>query len=203
MTGLLLRKRLVDGFTYSRMGAALLALLAAFAGETGWFARIVAFGFVTDAVDGPMSRLLKTASAHGARLDSRADLALNTAAAVGVMVLFPARLAAEWPLAVTAACAYAAPMIVGWCKFGRLTSYHTVLARVSLVLLPLTLVVWLRFDTLLPLQVSVAVLVLSGIEELVITWTLERPLDDVCHVFRVLNLDSRRREKCVPKVYGN
>jgi len=203
MTGALWRERFVDCFAFSRMGAALLALLAALAGEVGWFARLVAFGFVTDAIDGPLSRWLKTASPRGARLDSRADLALNSAAGLGVIVLFPARLAAEWPLVVTVALAYAAPITVGWFKFGRLTSYHTILARVSLVLLPLTLAAWLRFDTLLPLQISVAILVLSALEELVITWKLKRPQDDVRHVFRVVNLDSQRRERCVPKVYEN
>lgn len=197
------RERFVDALTISRMVAAPVALLAALLGETAWFARTVAFGLATDAIDGPLARRLKTASPRGARLDSRADFALNSAGLAGVAVLFPAQLAAQWPLLAAAVCAYAGPMAAGWLKFGRLTSYHTRLARASLVLCPLALAAWLRFDTLFPLQISVAVLVLSGIEELAITWKLDRPIDDVAHVFRVLTLDSRRRETCVPKVYEN
>jgi phosphatidylglycerophosphate synthase len=203
MMGTSRRERLVNAFTISRMAAAPVALLAAFLGETAWFAWIVAFGLVTDAIDGPLARRLKTASPRGARLDSRADLTFNSAGLVGVAVLFSAQLAAEWPLVATAVVAYAGPMAAGWFKFGRLTSYHTRLARASLVLCPLALGVWLGFDTLFPLQTSVAVLVLSGIEELAITWKLDRPIDDVAHVFQVLTLDSRRRETCVPKVYEN
>ena len=203
MIGTTRRERLVNAITISRMAAAPVALLAAWGGETAWFARLMAFGLLTDALDGPLSRQLKTASPRGARLDSRADLAFNSAGLVGVAVLFPQHLVAQWPLLAAAVCAYAGPMAAGWFKFGRLTSYHTRLARASLVLCPLALAAWLRFDTLFPLQISVAVLVLSGVEELAITWKLDRPIDDVAHVFRVLTLDSRRRERCVPKVYEN
>lgn len=201
MTGTTRRERLVNAITVSRIAAAPVVLLTALLGETTWFVQVVAFGLFTDAIDGPLSRRLRTASPRGARLDSRADFAFNSAGLVGVAVLFPHHLVAQWLLLVTAICAYAGPMAAGWFKFGRLTSYHTRLARASLVICPLALAVWLRFDTLFPLQISVAVLVLSGIEELAITWTLDRPIDDVGHVFRVLNLNSRRREKCVPKVY--
>ena len=201
MRGTTRRERFVDAVTISRIAAAPVALLTALLGETTWFVRVVAFGLLTDAIDGPLSRRLKTASSRGARLDSRADLVFNSAGLAGVAVLFPQHLASQWPLLATALCAWVGPMAAGWFKFGRLTSYHTHLARISLVLCPLALVAWLGFDTLFPLQISVAVLALSGIEELAITWKLDRPIDDVGHVFRVLSLDSRRRERCVPKVY--
>jgi phosphatidylserine synthase len=197
------RERFVDCFAYCRMASAVVALLTAFAGETGWFVASVAVGLVTDALDGPLSRLLKTASARGARLDSRADLALTSAAVAGLIVLFPDRLVAEWPLVATALFAWALPMAVGWAKFGRLTSYHTLLAQTSLLVIPLALVAWLGFDTLWPLQMSVALLVLSGFEELVITWKLDRPHDDVSHVFCIVSPNLKREATCVSKVSNN
>ena len=56
MIGTTRRERLVNAITISRMAAAPVALLAAWVGETAWFARLMAFGLLTDALDGPLSR---------------------------------------------------------------------------------------------------------------------------------------------------
>lgn len=183
------------------MVVAPVALVVAGLGLVDWFAGLIALGLATDAVDGLVARRQGTASAAGARLDTRADLALVVATILGVGLLFPARVVAEWPLLAVALLAYVCPMAVAWFKFGRITSYHTVLARLSLTLLAPALVGWLNFDTLVPLKIGVAVVVLSGIEELAITWRLSQAQDDVAHFFQVIAIESTRSDVCRAKVH--
>ncbi len=78
--------------------------------------------------------------------------------------------------------AYLTPIIVGWLKFRRLTSYHTILARVSFVLLPIGCALWIVLHTAWPIRVAATVLALSAIEELIITLRLSAPRHDVPHL---------------------
>jgi cardiolipin synthase len=141
-----------------------------------------------------VARAWKLDLQHGARLDSRADVIFYSASLVGLVLLAPARLAAEWLLFTTIVAAYVTPMVAALCKFGRITSYHTVLDRISLLLLAPALLLWLWFDTIVLLRIAVAVFVLSALEELVMTWKLQEPRDNVPHLFRLFVLNPRRRE---------
>ena len=199
MTPLPRRLSLADRLTISRMVCAPL-LLGAAAGElTGWFFGIAAYGLATDAIDGRIARYFNNASRRGARLDSIADVTFNWSLLVGLVMLFPARFAAEWARTTTVVVAYAVPIVAGWYKFGRLTSYHTILNRVALPMVVAGAFLWLWFDTLLPVGAGIAVMVVAAIEELLITWKLERLRDNVTSIFQLYDPKSQRREACVPK----
>ena len=197
------RLTLADRITVSRMLAAPLLPLVALGGATELFTGLVAYGLATDAIDGTVARALNHHSPRGAQLDSQADAIFYSASLLGLAVLFPAQLAAEWSLATVALLAYVGPMVAALYKFGRLTSYHTILDRVSLVMLAPALFIWLWFDTILYLRIAVAVLVISAVEELLMTWNLQEPRDNVAHLFRLLTLSPRRREECVQKVHDS
>jgi phosphatidylglycerophosphate synthase len=188
---------LADRITVSRMLAAPLAFGAAVIGSTGLYTAIVVYGLFSDAVDGAVARALKHASAQGARMDSLADVAFYSASVLGLAALFPLRLAAEWKLFAIATLAYVVPMFAAWCKFGRITSYHTVLDRMALVVIPPAVFVWLWSDTIFPLQTAAGVLVLAALEELFMTWRLQEPRDNVAHLFQLGNSNFRRRKECV------
>lgn len=190
---------LADGITVSRMMAAPLLLAAAVSGYSRAFLAIALYGFLSDAGDGLVARIRTTASVRGAQLDSRADFYFYTAVLLGLVWLFPARLGEHWMLLGTVAAAYATPIAAGWLKFHRLTSYHTFLARASLVLLAAGLFAWLLLDSILPLQVGTVVLVLSAIEELAITRLLTEIGDNIPTVFRLLNnTPSEKIDACNP-----
>ena len=185
-----------DLLTISRMVAAPALIVVAAVGSLLLFACLALLGLATDAADGAVARALRCTSPQGARLDSRADFAFYCAMLAGLVMLFPARFAIERTMLLLVLVGYLVPILVGWWKFKRLTSYHTALARVSIVLLSVVVPVWLWLGLVLPLRVVVAVYMLSAIEELVITFTLTWPRDNVVHVFRLFSASQPTRNSC-------
>jgi len=181
------------------VGAPLL-LLTAVLGTPPLFAAVMACGLATDALDGAIARATGTVSARGARLDSRADLAFYSAVLIGVPVVMPAQLRSEWEIAVVVIAAYAVPIIVGWLKFGRLTAYHTWLARVSLAGLSAGLFLWMVSDVVWLLHAATAVFVLSAAEEVLLTLLLHSARDNVSHLFIVLPHPLTRFRQCLPRL---
>ena len=185
-----------DRLTVTRMAAAPALIVAAATGSTALFVCLAALGLVTDAADGAVARALRCTSPRGAQLDSRADIAFYCAMLAGLVLLFPARIVTERTMLLLVLGGYVVPILIGWLKFRRLTSYHTTLARVSIVLLSLAVSVWLWLNTVLPLRLAVAVFMLSAIEELVITITLTRPRENIAHVFQLYRVTQPTRKPC-------
>jgi CDP-diacylglycerol--glycerol-3-phosphate 3-phosphatidyltransferase len=71
-----------------------------------------------------------------------------------------------------AAAAYVSPILFGFLKFGRLTSYHTRLVTVAAYLMGIAVIAFFAGWSALPLRVACLVLVLSQLEEIAITATL-------------------------------
>jgi cardiolipin synthase (CMP-forming) len=163
------------------------------------FIALALFGFLTDACDGLIARSLKNVSERGARLDSRADVCFYTSVLVGLLWLFPARLSEHLYLIGTIVVAYATPIVAGWLKFRRLTSYHTRLARVAAVLLATGLFVWLVWDAMIVLQLGTIVLVFAATEELAITRLLREPRDSIPTVFWLINNHTPGEDRCLQK----
>lgn len=170
----------------------LIAAAAMSAPQTFLFLAIA--GALSDASDGTIARLLNNTTARGAALDSRADALFYSATIIGLVILFPARLMAEWPTMTTVVLAYSFPILVGYYKFARITSYHTWLARLSIVILTPAIVSWLWFDSIMLFRIGVVVLAVSAAEELAITHTLNRPRDNIPHLFHLLTTHLQRRE---------
>lgn len=177
------------------MFAAPLLVAIALAQQPSLFLFVGVAGALSDASDGTIARWLNSASARGAALDSRADVLFYCATIAGLAMLFPARIVSEWQLATTVVLAYAMPIAFGYRKFGRITSYHTWLARVALATLTPGIVGWLWFNSTPLMFAGTAVLVLSAIEEIVITHILQAPRDNVPHVFHLLLTKPQRRER--------
>lgn len=172
-----------DRLTHARMVSAPVLLAAAMLDAPRVFVVVAACGFLSDALDGPLARAAHSASPRGAALDSRADVALCVAMLIGLAILLPAPFRAERVTLVVVVSAYVVPIAVGWLKFRTLTAYHTILARVSLVVLPLSVVLWLAWQTAWPVHAAAALLTLSAVEELAITLMLPAPRHDVPHLF--------------------
>lgn len=187
-----------DRITISRMIGAPLLLIAALTGQAQVFLALALAGFATDIGDGKVARLLNNTTSRGAQLDSRADLMFYSAGMVGLVLLFPSAFALEWRSGVVVGLAYAVPICVGWLKFRRLTSYHTLLARIALCTVAIAFFCWLWLDRVAPLRVATVILVVSAIEELAITWKLVVPRDDVSHFFQLLLPSPPRSEPCLP-----
>jgi CDP-diacylglycerol--glycerol-3-phosphate 3-phosphatidyltransferase len=176
-------RTMADRLTLTRVAAAPLILTAAMLQSPRAFAMLLAWGVLSDIVDGALARGRGEATPAGAALDSRADVAFYGSTLVALGLLIPAKLAGEWRLLGIVIAAYVLPIAIGYWKFGRLTSYHTALARLALALLVAGLGAWLAFDQLPLLRLGAAVLVVSAIEEILLTLLLDAAIDNVGHLF--------------------
>ncbi|MEO7041189.1 MAG: CDP-alcohol phosphatidyltransferase family protein [Gemmatimonadaceae bacterium] len=147
-------------------------LVAAGLGSVRAWIALFACAIVSDAIDGPIARARHTVSERGAVLDSVADCALYLTVPAGVLLLFPWVRAADGPAVGLVVVGYATPVVYGFLKFRRLTSYHTIAARVSGVLLCSAFLWLLATRVAWPLYIATVVLVLSALEEIAITRTL-------------------------------
>jgi phosphatidylglycerophosphate synthase len=158
--------------TLSRLLSVACMLVAAGLGSVRVWVALFAYALLSDVIDGPIARALGTASERGAMLDSIADCALYLTVPVAALLLFPWLRVAEGAVILTITVAYAAPVACGFCKFRRLTSYHTTAARIAGVLVCSAFLLLLAIRLAWPLHLAAVVLVVSALEEIAITVTL-------------------------------
>lgn len=160
--------------TLSRLASAPVLVLAAARDQELLFLGLLLAALATDVIDGPIARATGQTTDRGASLDSVADAVLYVAAPVGVALLKPWVLTGHPWLIAAILAAWAAPIAVGVVRFYRLTSYHTVAARVSGAALAAGGLALLLTDLVWPLRLAAAALWLSAIEEIAITCVLPR-----------------------------
>jgi len=147
-------------------------LLLAWGEEPTLFLVAFATALASDVVDGFLARWLKVDSEGGAELDSWSDLCMYVSASLGVWLLAPELILGQLPLVVAMAVGYAAPILYGFLKFRRLTSYHTWAAKLSAVLAGGTMLTIVLFEVTWPLWIAGPVFLVSAVEEICVTTLL-------------------------------
>jgi hypothetical protein len=144
---------------------------------------------------GPLRRLagaaLRPESALGTLLDSYGDLATYTTVPLCAWWLWPELIRQEAPYAAAVVAAYVFPILLGYLKYGRLTSYHTWGAKLSAVVIGASALLLFLGGPPLPFRVAVWILVLAELEEIAITTLLPEWRSNVpslLHARRLLRL---------------
>ena len=78
-----------------------------------------------------------------------------------------------------AVAVFVLPALVSIAKFHRFASYHTLLTKISAVMMSLGIFALLAFDLAWPLYAAVAVLMIEAVENIAITLTLVAPRTDI------------------------
>lgn len=156
----------------SRLLCVPVLVVAARLGATRTWLFLLAYAVLSDVVDGRIARRLGTASDRGARIDSIADCALYLTAPLCALMVFPWMRSSETTPMLALTLGYAIPIAYGVAKYQRLTSYHTIGARITAVLLCLSFPVLLVARIAWPFHVAIAALLLAALEEISITRTL-------------------------------
>lgn len=125
--------RIINSLTIYRLLAAPFLLLLAFTGSLVLLKWLVTLSFLTDAVDGPLSRKYKVASVFGSRLDSAADNATMLASALSLLVVFPEFILEQWKVIALIAALFCIQTVAALLAYKRITSFHTYLAKVAAV----------------------------------------------------------------------
>lgn len=140
--------------------------------EPKWFLAGFLGSLLSDFADGFLARRLNQTSELGAKLDSWADLATYLALPLCAWWLWPDLIRREAPYALAAVASYILAVVFGFLKFGRLTSYHTWGAKLSVVSIGPTLLLLFAGGLAWPFRVATFILVLAELEEMAITATL-------------------------------
>ena len=151
-----------------------LLLVSAATGRAGLFVFLFILSLVSDALDGFLARRLNQVSGLGAQLDSWGDLATYLAASAGVWLLWPALVRREQTFILLGLGGFLFPILLGFCKFGRLTSYHTRAARLAAVLLGVSTPLLLAGGPSYPFRLAILLFLLAELEEVAITLHLKR-----------------------------
>jgi CDP-diacylglycerol--glycerol-3-phosphate 3-phosphatidyltransferase len=169
-----------------RLLSAPILLLLAVAGQPEAFLGLLAAGFLTDAVDGVLARSRGQTSRLGARLDSAADVAVYTATAIALWLLWPELVRSEWLAVAAVVISVALPAVAGLLRFGRLTSYHTRLVKVAVAATAIGLFLMLLGLSVWPFRLAALLAVLAALEEVAITLVLREERSDVASLWQVL-----------------
>ncbi|MCE9529371.1 MAG: CDP-alcohol phosphatidyltransferase family protein [Planctomycetales bacterium] len=161
-------------------------VLVAFAGLPRWFLFGYLFLALTDWLDGRLAVWLKQQTLVGALLDSLADVVMYAVLLFGAVWLKgPVLLAEIWWIGAALAT-YASSIAVGLLKFGRLPSYHTLLAKISALLVLVATICLFTDWSIWPLRIASAVLMLANLEAIAVTSILRRWEANVWSLYHVL-----------------
>ncbi|MSU59859.1 MAG: CDP-alcohol phosphatidyltransferase [Pedosphaera sp.] len=152
-----------------RLGLVPVLLLLAWNELAQIFLFSLILSLITDAADGYLARRLNATSPLGAKLDSWADFTTTLALPFCAWWLRPDAIRAEAVAIGVAVFFYVAPIVIGFLKFRRLTSYHTWLAKTCAVVLAVVVVVFFAGGPGWPWRVLAPLVVICGLEEIAIT----------------------------------
>lgn len=124
---------LINGITMYRLVAAPFLLLLAFTGNLTLFKWLACLSFLTDAIDGPLSRKYGVTSIFGSRLDSVADDATVFASTIALWIIYPDFIQNEWLTIIALLCLFGIQTVTALVAYKKVTSFHTYLAKTAAV----------------------------------------------------------------------
>jgi phosphatidylglycerophosphate synthase len=146
---------------------------------------------LSDILDGLIARIFHLSSPLGAFLDSLADMLVSIIAVLGLFAFQKEFLAAHFgPLAIVVAL-YAAEMLAALVRYGRLSSFHTVLVRVAAYLQGIFIMSLFLWGYMAPtFYVMVAISVVAYTEEFALLYLLPKWTADVRGLYWALRRNA-------------
>jgi CDP-diacylglycerol--glycerol-3-phosphate 3-phosphatidyltransferase len=156
-----------------------------------WFLATLMFSGFTDVLDGFLARILGQITAMGSRLDSWGDFTIYTTMAICAWILWPEIVAEEIISYVVIVISFTSPVIVGLLKFRTITSYHTWMVKVAVVVTFVGYILlfagWLDW----PFRVAAVFCAVAALEEIAITLLIRHEQVDVRTVWAVLKYNKK------------
>jgi phosphatidylglycerophosphate synthase len=171
-----------------RVASAPVLLVLAWQGATRAFLALFALGLASDVLDGVLARRLGQESDLGARLDQWGDFALWVSLPAGAWWLWPETIAREAPYVILAVVCLLLPTAIAWAKYREVPGYHTWSAKLSSVLMGISVPLLLIFDLAWPFRVAALFQLVCAIDELGITVLFAECRHDVPSVLHAARL---------------
>jgi len=179
---------MINGITLYRIITAPLLVVLLFKGEQELFKWLLGVSFFTDLIDGVLARTFKVTSILGTRLDSIGDDLTVLVAILGLGVLQPRFFIEQWTILVPLGILFLLQTGFALYRYGRITSFHTYLAKLAALAQGIFLLSFFFFETInYPLFYSAAFITIAELaEETIIVWVLPQWKSNVRGLWWVL-----------------
>jgi phosphatidylglycerophosphate synthase len=185
------RKRWPNVLSATRIALMPAVLASAIMGSRPAFVILIVVSLSTDALDGFLARRFNAYSELGRKLDSAADYVTILTGLTGIALLWPEIVRRELPWVVTGLVAFLAAVVYGFLRLGHAPCYHTWASKIGAVACSLSLVPLLNEWTAVPFHISMAWLVATGVEEILIALVLPHHVGEMPTLWHAWR---RRRE---------
>lgn len=186
-------RQVPNALSLTRIVCAPVLVLLAVAEQQPLYTWVLVPALLTDAVDGWIARAWGLQSRLGARLDSLGDSLIWCGGLAGLVVFQRDVLAAHRWLIGAVVAGWLCENVLAWLRYGRLSSFHTVLSKIAGVLLSAYVGVLFLFghwDALLWLAATASLL--ATVEELWLLALLPQWRADVKGVWWLRRTNSGR-----------
>ncbi|HKZ67672.1 MAG TPA: CDP-alcohol phosphatidyltransferase family protein [Chitinophagaceae bacterium] len=179
---------IINSITLYRLLAAPFLLFLIISRQPDLFKWLLAFSFFTDAIDGYLARRYKVVSVMGAKLDSLGDDLTVIVGIIGLFVFKPEFINQEFIWLLLIFILFIIQVIYAFIRYGKITSFHTWLAKLAAILQGSFLI--LAFFMPEPLRLlfytAVAVTALDLVEEIALIFLLSKWKANVKGIYWVL-----------------
>lgn len=183
---------IADYFSMYRIVTAPILLVLALFGEREVFTWMLLISYMTDGIDGFLARTFKLSSARGSQLDSYGDQMTFAVALVGLWIFENTFIRENLVLILIAFVPYLIQMLLAFRKYGKASSFHTYLAKLSAIVQAVFILWLLFFGPVYPLFYVMIVLgVIETLEEITLIYMYDNWVEGVKGVFWALR-DKRR-----------
>ena len=180
---------MVNGITIYRILAVFALIVLIVHHDWHVFRWVLPLSFLTDAVDGFLARRYGVISKVGAVLDSIGDDLTVAVAIVGLLVFDPTFLRSQAAIVILLASLYVIQTVAALVKYGKLTSFHTWLAKIAAVSqgVFLVLVFFTASFPILLFYIAAVLTALDLLEEIAMVFLLRHWRTDVKGIFSIKN----------------
>lgn len=186
---------IADWFSFYRIFAAPFLLILIWFDERLFFTCLLLVSYLTDAIDGYLARKLKITSPRGSQLDSFGDQITLIVGLTGLFYFETEFIKTNLILILIAFIPYIAQMLIAYSKYGKATSFHTYLAKLSAIIQSL-FILWSLFFT--PeyslFYIMIAIGLLETFEEITLIFMYNNWASDVKGIYWAYK-DKRRLKK--------
>jgi len=178
----------VNGITLYRIFAAPFLLILLFTGQHHIFKWLLGVSFFTDLIDGFLARKFKVTSVLGTKLDSIGDDLTVMVGVIGLLVLKFDFIKEQRMAFFILLALFAIQVSYAFLRYGKMTSFHTYLAKTAALLqgIFLLLVFFTDEPVMILFYAAVGITLLELIEETILVYLLPTWQDNVKGIYEVL-----------------
>ena len=159
------------------------------------FIGVLIFTEFTDVLDGYLARRLNLVSKLGAQLDSWGDFFVYSTMVISAWLLWPEIIIQQKIYVLIFIGSLTLPVIIGLIKFRKLTSYHTISVKVTVVISVLAYILLFTEIVSWPFKVAAVCALYAGIEQILITlFSHKAKTVDIKSIWHVLK-ENRKVQK--------